>query len=128
MTPSEHETLDALSRQLLALHKCLLDYQKHIYESTHGTVPSLGAYFALVTEGVEFAWLKTVSEMIVSIDTLLADKSGEPQDIPALLAYAKTLFTSQPPLNDFAKKYLQALTADPAVALAHAKVIALLKQ
>ena len=61
---------------LLALHKALLDYERIRYERTHGRVESSGAFLQLAIGDPQFAWLRSISEVVVQIDQLLV--SDEP--------------------------------------------------
>lgn len=127
MDNNENKNLLELRHALLALHKILLDHQKHKYESTHQKVASTGQYFELVTNHRDFAWLKTLSELIVSLDIFLEGKDEKNQQPEDLITYIKKLLSSTEPRNEFAEKYRAAIKGDPAVALAHAGVMQKLK-
>ena len=74
LSPLEH--LDALRNQLLVLHKSLLDYQIKIFEATHGRIVTVGHLFELASTHASFTWLRTLSELMVSLDTMIDNKTG----------------------------------------------------
>ena len=115
--------LKSVRNQLLALHKTLLDHQKEEFEGNNHRITSPSQYFELVTTHREFAWLKTLSELIVSVDTLLDGKDFDSENALNMLAYTKKLISSEQPHNDFAEKYIRSLHQNPSVALAHAKLM-----
>ena len=75
-----------------------------------------------------FAWLRRLSELVVSIDELLDSKEPvAPEKFADVLAYCKTLLKPNEQGSQFEKNYYQALHHDPAVAVIHGKVQAALK-
>ena len=121
--------LTQLRERLLALHKTLLDYERKRYEGKYGRIESSGKFFQLVTGSGSFAWLRSLSELIVSIDELLDQKQPvDGKNTEHLFAYVRRLLAASQSGNEFEKKYYAALQKDPAVALAHAKVLESLKK
>jgi hypothetical protein len=55
---------------LLELHKALLDGERARYEAIHGKV-SAGKMLQLAFQDGQFAWLRSMSELIVRIDEWL---------------------------------------------------------
>lgn len=118
------DNLISLRNNLLHLHKALLDFQKKEYEGKFGMFKSVGQYFSAVTENPSFAWLRKISEIIVSMDEIIdAPESQTQSNILALFEFTKKLLTPDPEGTEFEKKYRQAIQKDPAVALSHAKVM-----
>ncbi|BFU94722.1 MAG: conserved protein of unknown function [Nitrospira sp.] len=118
-----------LSRSLLRLHKALLDDERRAYERVHGRIASNGAFLQLVLGDPWFAWLRPLSQLMVTLDEL--DESAEPTapaEITALLASARTLLTPSEEGEGFARQYYEALQRSPDVGLAHAEVRARLAQ
>jgi hypothetical protein len=113
---------------LLALHKTLIDYQRHVYESQNSKISSPGEFLKLLTSHVDFLWLRQISELIVSIDELLESKVPMDQvKYTGLVKYSRELLLSNNQQNDFTKKYLLAISKDSQVALAHGKSTEILK-
>src|SRR5438552_18398746 len=60
-----------LRHALLKLHKILLDSERLVYERVHGRISSTGEFFQVVVGDEWFAWLHSVSELVVEIDEML---------------------------------------------------------
>ncbi|HEX8853718.1 MAG TPA: hypothetical protein VF754_09540 [Pyrinomonadaceae bacterium] len=117
--------LGEVRRALLRLHKLLLDEERERYEQAHGRVTS-GAMLQLVISHEQFAWLRSLSELIVRIDELLDAEEAVAQDARDLLAYTRRLLTPSASDDSFARQYGAALQREPGVVLAHRDVTRLL--
>jgi hypothetical protein len=124
-SPASESTLRRLRelrRALLHLHKALLDSERAAYEQVHGSASS-GELLQLVINHEQFAWLHSISELIVRIDELLdADEPLTTNDARILLAQTRALLKPSETGNDFERKYYAALQREPAVVLAHREV------
>lgn len=131
MAPLSDETrlrLRELSRRLLGLHKALLDLQRREYESDHLPPASGGELLQLVLHDPHFAWLRTLSALIVQVDELvLTDELATEDDARRQLARVESLLHA-PGGNgpDFGTRYREALQISPDVVIAHGHVVALL--
>ena len=115
-----------LRRGLLRLHKTLLDTERAAYEQVHGRV-SPGELLQLVINHEHFAWLHSISELVVRIDEMLdADEPATTADAESLLAQLRTLLKPSETGNDFERNYYAALQRGPAAVLAHRDVTKLL--
>lgn len=111
---------------LLRLHKALLDAERAAYERARGQVTA-GELLQLVINDEQFAWLRPVSELIVSIDEMLdADEPATAADAEALLAQARELIRPEEAGGGFGRKYFAAIQQSPDVVLAHREVTRLL--
>ena len=117
-----HRSLVDLRTALLHLHKVLLEIERIAYEQVHGRV-SAGELLKLLIEHRQFAWLHTVSEIVVRIDELL-DGEEETADEQArlILSKARSLLVPAEDGAAFAGKYYLALQRDPSAVLAHRAV------
>ena len=116
-----------LRLKLLHLHKSLLDTERHSFEKMFGRVNS-GELLQLVINHTQFAWLRMISALVVEIDEKLnAEEPATSSDMQNLLTQARLLFTL-PENGDFRQKYQAALQHEPAVVMAHAEVMKLLRQ
>jgi hypothetical protein len=108
---------------LLRLHKLLLDAERDAYEREHGRVAA-GAMLQLVINDARFAWLRRLSELIVTVDEMLDAKEEPATDAAAraAVAQARALLAPADDATDFAEKYRAALQRDPAVVMAHAEI------
>lgn len=63
------DKLNNLIKLLLELHKALLDLEKVEYEKNNGAISNNYEYFQLVVSGDDFRWLRSLSELIASLDS-----------------------------------------------------------
>jgi hypothetical protein len=116
------QRLTNLRRALLRLHKALLDDERLAYERVYGQVTG-GELLQLVINHEQFAWLHTISELIVSIDEMLdAEEPMTSADAESLFTQARTLLKPFEDGTDFERKYYAALQRDPDIVLAHREV------
>lgn len=121
------QTLRDLRRSLLHLHKILLDSERAAYERARGVV-SIGELLQLVINHEQFAWLHTISELIVRIDEMLDPKEpSTAADATALLSYARALLTPAEAGTEFQRKYYNALQSEPGALIAHREVTQVLE-
>jgi hypothetical protein len=113
--------LTAVRHGLLELHKALLDAERERYERTHGKVTA-GKMLQLAFQDPQFAWLRSMSELIVRIDELLDNKDASDADLEGLLTSARALLTPAGQSTTFAREYEAALQRDPHVVVLHARV------
>ena len=111
---------------LLRLHKALLDDERAAYERAHGQV-SAGELLQLVINHEQFAWLRSLSELIVRVDeTLDTDEPVATENAEALLAQARTLLKPAEEGDEFGRKYFAALQREPDAVLTHREVTKIL--
>jgi hypothetical protein len=114
--------LSAVRLELLHLHKALLDRERASYETMHGRVGA-GEMLRLALEDPQFAWLRSLSELIVRIDELIdgADISGS--DLERMRANVRLLLMPTDHATPFARAYDDAMQRDPAIAAGHSRVM-----
>jgi catechol 2,3-dioxygenase len=128
LTAERRKQLSALRLPLLNLHKALLDDARMAYELDRGSVGSSANLLQLVISDPWFAWLHSVSELIVRIDeTVAADSPGTDADARTLADQVERLLTASENGEGFQRRYFEALQRQPAVVLAHAEVRRTLK-
>ncbi|HYR74221.1 MAG TPA: hypothetical protein VEM96_00125 [Pyrinomonadaceae bacterium] len=133
--PSEHvvvlpaaalKHLQELRRNLLHLHKTLLDMERADFERISGRLTS-GELLQLVINHAQFAWLRQISALVVQMDEMLgAEEPATKSDVDNLLDQARLLFTSSAD-KTFREKYQAALQRAPAAVMAHAEIAKLLR-
>jgi hypothetical protein len=120
-------TLDRLSqvrKPLLHLHKTLLDLEREAYERKHDRVENSYELLQLVMHDPWFAWLHSLSELMVQIDELLDSKEPvKESDANAVIGQVRILLTPSETGSGFQKKYFSSLQDSPDVVLAHAEVV-----
>jgi hypothetical protein len=135
MTDADRTLLTELRRLLLQLHKTLIDWQRADYETTHGRLQTTQLLNVLFNDPA-FAWLRTMSGLIVRIDEVLAEV-GDPRRSPPdssraeagtgpLVAQARELVAPEAG-SPYALRYHAALQELPDVVLAHRDLVNLLK-
>ena len=128
LSDASRQRLRDLRSRLLHLHKVLLDDTRAAYELDRGRVGSNASLLQLVISDPWFAWLHSLSEMVVRIDETVEPGSPATQpDATALLDQVERLLTASESGDGFARRYYEALQRQPAVVLAHADVRRTLK-
>lgn len=128
LTEPRRTQLAELRTRLLQLHKTLLDDARTAYELDRGSVGSSANLLQLVINDPWFAWLHSVSELVVRIDeTLVGDVPANDGDGMALAEQVEKLLTASENGEGFQRRYFEALQRQPAVVLAHADVRRTLK-
>lgn len=121
--------LTELRKELLHLHKALVDSERETYEKTFGPIPGANALLQLLTSDPWFAWLHPVSQLIVTIDEALDEKDPMTDEAAEMLFdQTKRLLVATETGEGFGRHYFDAMQRDPAVVLAHAATLKLLQQ
>jgi len=128
MTEQNRSRLRELRAKLLQLHKVLLDDARVAYEMDRGRVPSNASLLQLVINDPWFAWLHSLSELVVRIDeTIDSDSPATDADAAALIDEVEKLLTASESGEGFHRRYYDALQRQPAVVMAHADVRRVIK-
>jgi catechol 2,3-dioxygenase len=123
MTEQNRTHLRELRGTLLQLHKVLLDDARASYEMDRGRVASNATLLQLVINDPWFAWLHSLSELVVRIDeTVDADSPATDADGAVLIDQVEKLLTASETGEGFQRRYFDALQRQPAVVMAHAEV------
>jgi hypothetical protein len=137
MNDSDRALLVELRRLLLQLHKTLIDWQRAEYEGVHGRLQTSQLLHVMFNDPA-FAWLRSMSGLIVRIDETLETRSpGDPrrsssETSPAeagtgpLVAAARELVAPAAG-SPYAQRYHAALQELPDAVLAHRDLVILLK-
>lgn len=126
MTESDRALLVELRRLLLDLHKTLIDWQRADYERVHGRLQTTQLLNVLFNDP-GFAWLRSMSGLIVRIDETLVAKTPEGETgTGPLVAGARELVAPEAG-TPYAQRYHAALQELPEVVLAHRDLVQLLK-
>lgn len=122
MTEDSRQRLQSLRDALLNLHKALVESERISYETTIGAIQSPNQFLQLLMNDPWFAWLKPLSELIVTMDEALEAK--EPltgATVEALIKQTSQLLVATEAGEGFSRHYFDALQRDPDVVLAHAE-------
>src|SRR4051812_12785941 len=108
MNDADRALLGELRRLLLQLHKTLIDWQRTDYERVRGRLQTTQLLDAILND-TEFAWLRSMSGLIVRIDETLAAKDPETvSESGPLVAQARQLIAPESG-TPYAQKYYSAL-------------------
>jgi hypothetical protein len=126
MTDADRALLVELRRLLLELHKTLIDWQRADYERVHGRLQTTQLLNVLFNDPA-FAWLRSMSGLIVRIDETLVAKTPEGETgTGPLVAGARELVAPEAG-SPYAQRYHAAMQELPEVVLAHRDLVQLLK-
>ena len=126
MTDADRALLVELRRLLLQLHKTLIDWQRADYERVHGRL-QVTQLLNVMFNDAEFAWLRSMSGLIVRIDEALEVKpKKDPIESGPLVAAARELIAPESG-TAYAQRYHAALQELPDAVLAHRDLVTLLK-
>jgi hypothetical protein len=120
MSLSIRDNIGAIRLAALDLHKRLVASAQRDYERSHGRVGSAGQLLHLVAYDPAFAWLHSLSQLIVALDELLDAPEHAGADAAAVRVELEQLFEHSG--TAFREPYLGAMQTDPDVVLAHAEV------
>ena len=126
MNDSDRALLVQLRTYLLQLHKTLIDWQRADYERVHGRLQTTQLLNVMFNDRA-FAWLRSMSGLIVRIDEALEVKPPkEPIESGPLVAAARELIAPEAG-SAYAQRYHAALQELPEAVLAHRDLVILLK-
>ena len=125
MNDRDRALLTELRRLLLQLHKTLIDWQREDYEGQYGRLQTT-QLLQVILDDPQFAWLRSMSGLIVSIDEALDVKLPAVSETGPLVAKARELIAPEPG-SHYALRYHAALQELPEAVLAHRDLVTLLK-
>ena len=107
-------------KQLLPLHRALIDSARDEYTATVGPLTGPGHLLQLLQEDPFFTWLKPLTSLIVDIDSM-SRTDFERADVDGIVTRIEHLFgtTADP---EFTARYVPVLQRDVDVAIAHAAI------
>ncbi|HYO76240.1 MAG TPA: hypothetical protein VE010_07220 [Thermoanaerobaculia bacterium] len=105
-------------KQLLPLHRALIDFASADYQANVAPVTGPGHLLQLLQDDAFFGWLKPMTSLIVDIDST-ARTDFERAHVDAIVQRIDRLFGGSADA-DFAAHYVPILQRDVDVAIAHA--------
>jgi hypothetical protein len=113
-------TLREISKQLLPLHRALIDSARADYVAAVAPVSGPGQMLQLLNDDPFFTWLKPLTALIVDIDEMVRT-DFERADVDAIVTRVEKLFGTAADAA-FAAHYVPLLQREVDVAIAHAAV------
>jgi hypothetical protein len=114
-----------LRHALVALHRDLVETSRIRYERAQGRPVDPVTLLRLLTDDVDFAWLRPLSTLIVELDERFAD-SEQFADADVVATAHKGIAALFAPEGKFWLRYATLLQEDAAAAVAHGRVRAAL--
>jgi len=120
--------LRAIRTALLHLHKAVLDAELVRFQRARGRrIEGPGEALKLALEDSAFAWLRPLSELIVQLDTRLAEEADvRESEVRAIAAQTRALLHDAAGGPAFHEPYRRLLQDAPEVVVAHGRVTSLL--
>jgi hypothetical protein len=113
-------TLRAAWKQLLPLHRALIDTAGAEYSESVAPVSGPNHLLQLLQDDAFFAWLKPLTTLIVDLDSM-ARTDFERADVDAMVKRIESMFGTNAE-TDFAQRYVPMMQRDVDVAIAHAAI------
>lgn len=110
-----------MRRELLDLHRALVDSERREYERTRGRMTDRAFLEALIG-APELAWLHPLTSLIVRLEEVLEDAAGEAA-VRDCVAEIRKLLRPAGQGQGFQGKYAEALQRSPEVVVAHGRAI-----
>ena len=126
MNDAERALLVELRNLLLQLHKTLIDWQRTDFERVHGRLQTTQLLHVLFNDP-SFAWLRSMSGLIVRIDETLAAKTPDAETGTGPLVAGARELVSPEAGTPYAQRYHAALQELPDAVLAHRDLVTLLR-
>jgi hypothetical protein len=120
------QTLRDVSKQLLPLHRALIDVAKQDYAFAVGPVDTPTQLLQLLQQDPFFEWLKPITSLIVDIDEMVR-RDFTRDDSNDILARLDRMFGANADAS-FAERYVPMLQRDLDVAASHAALRKLIGQ
>lgn len=119
--------LGPVRQALIHFHKALIEAERKEYEQAHGPVAP-AALLQLLLGDPQFAWLRSISELIVQIDELSeGDEPPTRAQVDDVLGLVRQLLTQDDARTEFARRYAETLQRRPDLVVAHGQVVRALR-
>ena len=111
-----------MRRELLDLHRALVDSERREYERVRGRVTDRAFLEALIG-APELAWLSPLTSLIVRLEEVLEQSDGRAAAADCVAEVRKLLRPNAAGFG-FQRKYADAMQRSPEVVVAHGRAIA----
>jgi len=110
-----------MRRELLDLHRALVDSERREYERARGRMTDRAFLEALIG-APELAWLAPLTSLIVRLEEALEESNGD-TPVEDCIAEIRKLLRPSAEGQGFQHKYAEAMQRSPEVVVAHGKAI-----
>lgn len=111
-----------MRRELLDLHRALVDSERREYERVRGRVTDRAFLEALIS-APELAWLNPLTSLIVRLEEALEEADGGAA-VADCVAEIRKLLRPNAGGYGFQRKYAEAMQRSPEVIVAHGRAVA----
>lgn len=113
-----------MRRELLELHRALVEAERRDYERVRGRTTDRAFLQALIG-APELAWLSPLTALIVRLEELLGE---DPAQAKECIAQIRDLLKPDPAASGFQGRYAEAMQRSADVVVAHGKAIGALQR
>ncbi|HEY7242200.1 MAG TPA: hypothetical protein VH600_23735 [Burkholderiales bacterium] len=117
------ETSGKLRRELLELHRALVDSERREYERVRGRVTGRAFLEALIG-APELAWLGPLTSLIVRLEEAVEENTAHGAAVADCTAEIRKLLRPNAGGFGFQRKYAEAMQRSPEVVVAHGRAVA----
>ena len=117
---AQRAALRDLWKQLLPLHRALIDLARDEYSLSVAPVSGPNHMLQLLSDDPWFAWLKPLTAVIVELDEM-SRTDFDAAAVEAMTARIRGIFAAEPD-TPFGSRYVPLLQRDVDVAIAHAAI------
>lgn len=125
-TKTGNGRLVAVANALRSLHRVLAERARRDLETARLTVIQPGAWLSILTSDPQFAWLRSLSELMVDLDVFLeADPAPADDDAAAIRGEVERLIAPSPLAGtetEFSRQYWHYVHDEPGVAVVHGEL------
>jgi hypothetical protein len=114
-----------MRRELLDLHRALVDSERREYEKSRGRM-SDRAFLEALIGAPELAWLNPLTSLIVRLEELLEENAAH-DAVRDCVAEIRKLLRPAADAQGFQRKYAEAMQRSPEVVVAHGRTISALR-
>jgi len=107
---------------VLHLHKVLVDVERETVERREGRLTP-HQFLERLMHDEAYAWLKSMSALIVAFDEWLDDPASTAEAAAAYVGELRLMLSPDPAGDHFQRRYAELLQSSPAVIMAHADVV-----
>ncbi len=118
-TAPDLERLERARRDLLRVHRALLETERLRFEKVHGRVANNSAFLQLVIADPWFDWLRPMAQMVLMIDERTSDKKSRLGTIEATTLFdrACSMLRADADGDAFQRLFFQAVQSSPDLAV-----------
>ncbi len=125
-SPAERQALETVRKDLLEVHRGLLDAERIRYERVKGRIENNASFLQVVINDPWFDWLRPMAQLVLLIDERTSDKKqplGSSEAL-SLLSRAKELLHADSEGDAFQRLFYQAMQVSPDLAVLARQVAA----